>query len=270
MRFAINYSPQAEQLWRDGLIQVDVFKCPDWVDLVARVGQTHRAYVHCALFAGRGLNAQADIGLLRHWLATTETLAINTHLAAVATEFAEPSAVTPEDVIRRAVHDVELLGAHFGNDNIMVENIPYPDGLFGDSLLADVVDPAVVSEVVQRTGCGFLLDVAHAIRACEGTNRPDFKAYMDAMPVHALRELHLVGMAPEADERGVRRDHLPMTEGDWQAAEWAIERIRTGKWRKPHTLAFEYGGVGEKFAWRSDAGVIAEQAPRLYALAHSV
>ncbi len=270
MRFAINYSPQAEQLWREGRIKIDVFKCPDWVDLVARVSQNHRVYVHCALFAGRGLNAGVDIGLLRHWLQATETVAINTHLAALASEFAQPGAVSPEAVIKRAVHDVELLGAHFGNENIMVENVPYPDGYFGDSLLAEVVDPAVVSEIIRRTGCGFLLDIAHAIRACEGTNRADVKAYMDAMPVSALRELHVVGMAPEPDERGVRRDHLPMTEADWRMAEWALGRIRSGRWQKPHTLAFEYGGIGEKFAWRSDATVIAEQAPRLYDLAHSV
>jgi len=31
-----------------------------------------------------------------------------------------------------------------------------------------------------------------------------------------------------------------------------------------------YGGVGERFAWRSDADVIAAQVPRLYELARSV
>jgi hypothetical protein len=31
-------------------------------------------------------------------------------------------------------------------------------------------------------------------------------------------------------------------------------------------LAFEYGGVGEKFAWRSDPQVIASHVPKLSAL----
>ena len=81
MKFAINYSPQAEKLWRDGAIQVDLFKCPDWPDLVEKVGELHAVYVHCSLQAGRGRLQSADIDLLRRWLDQTDTLVINTHFA---------------------------------------------------------------------------------------------------------------------------------------------------------------------------------------------
>ena len=267
MRFAINYSPQAEQLWRAGKIQVDLFKCPDWPDLVAKVRQIHRVYVHCSLYAGRGLDESVDVESLRGWLDTTATLVINTHLAALASEFPADMNITPEAFIQRAVNDVELLGRHFGNQRIVIENVPYPNrGWYGD-LLPEVADPAVISEIVRRTGCGLLLDIAHAIRASEGTGCQDVKAYISQMPLQALRELHVVGIAERPDELGIRRDHLPMTAADWEVTEWAIEQIRLGHWREPDTMAFEYGGIGEKFAWRSDAAVIAEQAPRLYALA---
>ena len=198
MRFAINYSPQAEELWRAGKIQVDLFKCPDWPDLVADVSAMHSVYVHCSLFAGLGLLEDVDFDQLQRWLESTDTLVINTHMAVLETDFAPGRAITTEAIIERVVHDVELLGERFGNDRIIVENIPFPGGIaWKDDLLTEVVDPAVVSEVVQRTGCGLLLDVAHAIRACEGTGRSDIKAYMSAMPVQALRELHVVGIMPE-------------------------------------------------------------------------
>ncbi len=270
MKFAINYSPQAEKLWRAGAIQVDLFKCPDWPDLVEKVGELHAVYVHCSLQAGRGRLQSADIDLLRTWLDQTDTLVINTHFAVGAADFPSPRAVTAEAVIKRAVRDLEALSAQIPVENIVIENIPSPDPGWNDDMLLEVVDPAVISEVVRRSGCGLLLDIAHAIRACEGTGRGDVRAYLNAMPVHALRELHVVGILPEPDEHGVRQDHFAMTESDWKVTEWAVNQIRQGKWRQPDTLAFEYGGVGEQFAWRSDEAVIAEQAPRLRQLAKSV
>jgi hypothetical protein len=36
-----------------------------------------------------------------------------------------------------------------------------------------------------------------------------------------------------------------------------------GAWPAPSIVAFEYGGVGPVFEWRSDVDVLAEQLPRL-------
>ena len=270
MRFAINYSPQAEQLWREGRIQVDLFKCPDWPHLVSQVSAIHAVYVHCSLNAGRGLSPNLAMDTVQHWLDTTETLVINTHFWMLRSDFAADANIAPEAVVDRAVIDVERLGERFGNDRIVIENVPYPVRWGDSELLAEVVDPAVISEVVRRTGCGLLLDTAHAIRACEGMGGRDVRAYLNALPVRALRELHIVGIKPERDELGIRQDHFEMTDADWEIAEWALGQIRDGHWKKPDTLAFEYGGIGERFAWRSEPRVIAAQAPRLYRLAKSV
>ena len=171
MQFAINYSPQAEKLWRAGQIQVDLFKCPNWPDLVNQVAAVHKVYVHCDLYAGRGEPTDADLDQLAGWLKTTETCAINTHFAVLRSELAADEATTAESVVKRALRSVELLGERFGNDRILIENLAYPTGFWQGDLMAEAVDPAVVSETVERSGCGFLLDVAHAILACEGTGR---------------------------------------------------------------------------------------------------
>ena len=270
MRFAINYSPQAEKLWRDGKIEVDLFKCPNWPDLVEQVSRVHKVYVHCDLYAGRELDEPLDFQSLRHWLEATDTTVINTHFAVLRSEISADSAINPEAVIQRAVQSIERLGEGIGVERVVIENVPYPTRFWAGDLLPEVADPAVITEVVRRTGCGLLLDLAHAIRACEGTGRKDVQAYMNAMPVQALRELHIVGIRPEADELGIRQDHVAMTEADWEVAEWAIDQIGLGRWNTPETMAFEYGGVGERFAWRSEEAVIAEQAPRLYHLAKTV
>ena len=270
MQFAINYSPQAEQLWREGRIKVDLFKCPDWPDLVAKVRDIHKLYVHSSLIMWRGGLDTVDHEQLERWLATTETRVINTHFALAKSDFAATQSLTAESVIEYATRALAPLCERFGAENIVVENVPFPLGAWLEDPMPQVVEPEVISEVVRRSGCSFLLDIAHAIRACEGTGRHDVKAYLNALPVHALRELHVVGLLPERDELGLREDHFAMTDQDWTLTEWALGRIRAGAWRKPAVMAFEYGGVGERFAWRSDSAVIAEQAPRLYALAKSV
>lgn len=270
MKFAINYSPQAEQLVHDGTIQVDVYKCPSWDDLVPRVHQSHSAYVHFSFIAGRNQFGDVDLDWVERWLDTTDTLVINTHLAVCEDDFATGEAITVDCIIEKVVRDVEFFGKRFGNERVIVENIPYPDPGWQDGLLKECVDPAVISQIVEQTGCGLLLDVAHAIRACEGIGETDIKGYLNAMPVHALRELHVVGILPDIDEDGVRQDHYPLLESDWEMVEFSIQQLRDKKWHKPDVMAFEYGGVGPLFENRSDSSVIAEQASRLYQLAQSV
>jgi len=267
MKFAINYSPQAEELVNNGTIQVDVYKCPSWDELVPRVHQSHSAYVHFGFIAGRNQLADVDLDWVEHWLETTDTLVINTHLAVCDEDFVNGETPTIDGVIERVVRDVEFFGKRFGNERVIVENIPYPDPGWQDGLLKESVDPAVISQIVEQTGCGLLLDVAHAIRACEGLGETNIKGYLNALPVHNLRELHVVGILPEIDEDGVRQDHFELLDSDWEMVEWSVEQIRDKKWNEPDVMAFEYGGVGPMFEYRSESSIIAEQVPRLYQLA---
>lgn len=270
MKFAINYSTQAEQLLNDGQIQVDLFKCPSWDDLVPPVHQAYGAYVHFGFIAGRGDVFDVDLDWVENWLKTTNTKYINTHLAICESNFEDHEPINAEAVIEKAVRDIDYLGKRFGHERVIVENIPYPDPGWNEGLLTEAVDPAVISEIIKRTGCGLLLDVAHAIRACEGLGITDIKAYLNAMPVHVLRELHVVGILPHQDKDGVRQDHYELTDEDWVMVEWVIAQIRDGHWQEPDVMAFEYGGVGGMFEKRSKSEIIAEQVPRLYQLAQSI
>jgi uncharacterized protein (UPF0276 family) len=58
-----------------------------------------------------------------------------------------------------------------------------------------------LSEVVARTGCGLLLDVNNLYVAC--TNRgEDAHAWLDAVPLQAVGEIHLAGFARDSDAAG--------------------------------------------------------------------
>ncbi len=274
MKLAINYSPQAEALAAQGAIDFDRFKCPpSWdpvvpahaPDLHARARAVRPVYLHFPLNAGDGSLRTTDWGRIEAALAQTDTPFVNVHLQALAQDFPDMPADTTDPAHGRRitdalVRDVGLAAERLGPERVIVENIVYSGA--GGKVLLPCVDPTVIGEVVSRTGCGLLLDTAHA-RLTAAALGQDVRNYVAQLPVGRLRELHVTGARPEA-ERG--RDSMPMGAEDWALAEWAMGRIGEGAWGRPWAVAYEYGGVGPIFASRSEAAVIAEQLPRLAGL----
>ena len=105
---------------------------------------------------------------------------------------------------------------------------------------------------------GFVLDLSHARIAARQLG-VDERGYVSSLPVGQLRELHVSGIG---EVGGQLTDHLPLAEEDWAALDWAMEQIRAA-WGRPQIVAFEYGGIGEPFKWRSEYTVLADQVPRL-------
>lgn len=274
MKLAINYSPQAEALAAQGAIDFDLFKCPPAWDpvvpnyapgLLARARAVRPVYTHFPLHAGNNSLRATDWGRIEEALAQTETPFVNIHLQAHAQDFPAMPADTTESahvrlILDALVQDVARVTARFGPERVIVENVVYrgADG----KLLLPCVDPAVICEVVSRTGCGFLLDIAHA-RLTASALGLDAQEYIARLPVVRLRELHVTGAQPRD---GRLRDSMAMGAEDWALVEWAMKCIGDGQWRNPWATAFEYGGVGPGFEWRSEANVIAEQLPRMKGL----
>ena len=64
-----------------------------------------------------------------------------------------------------------------------------------------VAEAQFLGEVVARTGCGLLLDLNNAHVGC--VNRgADARAFLRALPLHAVAEIHLAGFARDADAAG--------------------------------------------------------------------
>ncbi len=58
-------------------------------------------------------------------------------------------------------------------------------------------EPQFLAEVVARTGCGLLLDLNNVHVSCHNLGR-DARAYLAALPLHQVGEIHLAGHAVEA------------------------------------------------------------------------
>lgn len=262
MELALNYSPEAAALLRGGRISIDRFKLPDWPELIAEARPYGPLYVHFPLGAGGPREAEVDWAQVERLRIETQTRFVNLHLRPSGLRFPAMAVDTdaPEDreeVAAALTEDVGRACARFGAEDVVVENSIYrgPAGTFP----RPGVEPGVIGAVVERTGCGLLLDLSHArISAIALGLEP--LAYIESLPVSQLRELHVAGVR-WLDGR--LQDHLAMTEEDWALLENALTRIRRGAWRRPETVAMEYGGVGPVFAWRSDPAVLTAQVPRL-------
>lgn len=80
-------------------------------------------------------------------------------------------------------------------------------------------EPAFITEVVMRTGCGLLLDVNNVYVSCHN-NRHDPSAYLAALPLSAVRQIHLAGHARERWADGglllIDNHGAPVAEPVWE------------------------------------------------------
>ncbi|MFJ4251533.1 DUF692 domain-containing protein [Pseudomonas sp. NPDC089741] len=89
-------------------------------------------------------------------------------------------------------------------------------------------EPEFIAEVVRRTGCGLLLDVNNVYVSCINHQR-DPLAYLDALPLHRVGEIHLAGFAEDSDSPGERLlidDHgAPIDQAVWDLYRQVLKRI---------------------------------------------
>lgn len=261
MKFALNYSPQAAQLLKSGAIEVDLFKCPDWEDLATEAGAFKPVYIHFPFEAGKRTVEPQQMEAARAWRDRTGTPFINTHITPVYNRLKNADDV--DEVVSVVLEDVMPRVDYFGADKVIAENIPYPERNRSEKPPLSA-DPEIITRVIEMANCGLLLDLGHARRMSEYL-AIDPRRYIQQLPVHRLREVHVTGLGYYPDD-GQRVDHLPMMDDDWLLLQWALDCIQRGEWAQPWVVSCEYGGIGPIFDWRSDIEVIREQIPRMYAM----
>lgn len=100
------------------------------------------------------------------------------------------------ETLARVCRHVDQAQTRLGRQ-ILLEN-PATYVAFASSTL-DETD--FLSEVVRRTSCGLLLDLNNVHVSCVNHGR-DAHAYVDALPLHAVGEVHLAGFAQDEDAAG--------------------------------------------------------------------
>ncbi len=266
VQVAVNYSPEAAGLLRADAISFDRWKCSLWPELVSGARGTRLPlYLH----AGSGTGAGGDLDQIAALVADTATPYVNLHLAPRRTDYpgipvGSSNPVHLDEILEKTGRDIVPVSDRFGPDRVIVENLPYrgPDGV----RLRLGAEPVFVHRVCKEGGCGFLLDIAHARTAAYHLGL-DHREYLSSLPVHRLRELHVSGV--DRDENGRLREHMPLSEDDWDLLAWCLGEIRRGHWARPWIESLEYGGIGPLMEWRSQASVLTKQGFRLLGIVRS-
>jgi uncharacterized protein (UPF0276 family) len=289
MKFAVNHSHPAIALWQDNPHAFDLFKMPEWPELIEPFCVDHPCYVHFSLEVSDGsgqiidgeTHAPVDFDRIEHLLKITNTPRVNIHLASkpkyhpdIAPE--DISSEATEKLTARLIKDVEVLTDHFGKEMIIAEN-----DAGGRNVISAALPAQVIRTVIEEVDCGFLFDLSHA-RLVARHFGLDAKEYIAQLPLDRLQEMHITGIqyldekwqtilreSGELDEEQLARfrerwmDHLPLTDTDWEITAWALDQIHSGAWHKPWVASCEYGGTSNFFHAVLDKTVVRAQFPRL-------
>jgi hypothetical protein len=256
MKLAVNYSNSLIRLLKEKAVKIDLIKCPDWEGMLAEAQPYGQITLHFDLEVGLENTFKADFSRIRELLEGTGTPHVNTHL--VTPRYFDPEDPAELEKINALWRrEIQIMSDHLGADVVALEHHPCTTA---NLHIRPAADPAIFSQVIQDTGCMFLLDLAHARITADNFNI-DVKDYIRALPLERLVELHITGIKTH---NGVLTDHFELGGGDWAIFRWALEEIHAGHWRKPEIVAFEYGGIGQTFVWRTEYNVLKEQVPLLY------
>lgn len=94
-----------------------------------------------------------------------------------------------------------------------------------------VVMPDFVGRVLAQTGCGLLVDLAHARVTAAGMGC-DAQSYLEALPLDRVVEIHVSGPRYEAGR--LMDAHEPLQEQDYDLLVWLLQRAR------PRAVTLEY------------------------------
>ena len=292
MLLAVNYSLPIADLLSAGRIRLDRLKCPAWPEVIAAARELSPLYTHFPLRVGAGSgdaidtekNLPADWAKVERMLAETGTPFINLHMSPILDDYPgiPAQAADPAFAKRLAenlIRDIRAVTRRFGAERVILENDHAGDG----QLMRLALLPGLFTRVLDETGCGLLLDVAHA-RLAAASLGMDPRAYLGAFPLERAREIHVSGIQQceaqwadlarlmDIDPAHIRQvvgpltDHVPMLEEDWEFYGWALAQVHAGRWGQPEVIAFEYGGVSPLWESVTRAEVLAAQIPRLYEL----
>lgn len=256
MKFAVNYSTPLHDLIRENAVKVDLLKCPEWDGIVNVARTCGQVYIHFEISVGAGNIHKLNFGLIERFLSSTLTPHLNVHLSN------HPALETVNQANRKTLlqnwkEDIAILRSELPGVKIIAENLPWHEFLPHLELAAE---PGLINDLIEDCDLGLLLDLSHA-QISSRASGTDFKDYISQLPLHRLSELHITGIREYA---GFPTDHFEMQQQDWPGVEWAAERIKSGTWRAPEIVAFEYGGIGDVFCWRTEPAALREQVPLLY------
>jgi uncharacterized protein (UPF0276 family) len=256
IQLSVNYSSGLAELLSSNLAPIHAIEFTPWFS-PEQISSIRRKYPHLLFHFHHGnliarLKWDANTyKTLLSYLACTDCPWISAHISMLppghvflARYLGIHLRGEPEEVATRWFLDqVAWLQARVSTP-LILENMPS----LSPRRYAYEVDPLHIHRILDQTGTGFLLDLAHA-RVVASIFQRDVYEYLLQLPLDRTVQIHVSG--PRL-RRGMLYDaHEPMQEEDYRLLEWVLDRTR------PQVVTLEY---------YKEKNRLAEQLTRLSAI----
>lgn len=231
-------SPHLLELLREGVVEVDYLKLGPWLgqENVRTLDSDRPLLFHSDLIlSGSQPLSPATLAETQAWLALTGAPWLSAHIgfSCEAVTWEQTFVPAPgtrllsrDEARANIVRNARQLAAAIPVP-LLLENIPR----FFNRAHDHVTEPDFVAQVLAETGCGLLLDLAHArvSAAALGYAVPD---YLARLPLARTVEIHVSG--PRLRDGVLTDCHEPLQEEDYRLLAWVLEHIR------PRLITLEY------------------------------
>lgn len=145
---------------------------------------------------------------------------------------------------QHSVHAGDLLPLEFSEQSlaVMVNNTHQVQQTLGRRILVEnlssyvgfshsgMTETEFLSSLTEQTHCGLLVDLNNILVNLRnsGSEAPlqDAERWLDAIPAHAVKEIHLAGYTPPRGNRLIIDDHSqPVSEECWSLYQYALNRF---------------------------------------------
>jgi len=239
MKIGCNYYLETEQLFDEGKIDLDYFKYPaegfhidimkdlDAFELFCNKLTAKRPILLHGLnpaphdLSSPSLQADFDDEIVNRLIKLTKTPGLSFHPLLSKLPDDVPFAETLATIIENAIFIKEK---YSGMDFIAIENC--------DTIRwGDLIKPEVITQIIDETGCDFLLDINHAFCASRALGE-DFRIYLSKLPLQKISEIHINGwVETENDIMG----HLKINEMGYTILKELLNECN------PQIITIEYG-----------------------------
>ena len=239
IRLTTNYSEALAKLIRskdapiDG-IEVGPWFTPEKIESLRQELPDFQFQYHASSFITRYQYQHKALNQLHAYLACTQSQWVSLHIellpAHVYTLSSRFGLHLPQPKIERAKDKFMRQLSH------VVESVKIPVILENLTSLpqekyAYAANPSLISEIVETTNSGLLLDIAHA-RAAASYRGMSVESYLEKLPLERIVQIHVSGVREKG--RYLHDTHEAMQDEDYAILNWVLEKS------EPEVVTLEY------------------------------
>lgn len=227
-QLAVNYSPHLRDLIRENKIRLDAVELTPWQKVFALPQILQEISGFTLYYHGSNLTARSLLPGARSQLAEslrlTQARWFSTHISLLppgwvwlALRFGIHLPAPPAEwLLSNFLRRVERLKKEHPGIPLLLENMPTEPR----SIHKHLKTPLMIREVIEKTGCGLLLDLPHSRIAAEAFGM-ETSVYLSQLPLERVVEIHTSG--PGRMQDGTLQDqHWRLQAEDYHLLDWAL------------------------------------------------